>query len=184
MASLMRLLDTVKHMGDPPDFDTPAPGCAAEFGVFQGGGIKAIAERCPNTRCYGFDTFTGLPEAMHRPGEIHPRMFEDTSIEAVRAEMPGNVILVEGMFPDSIHRVPLGFGYYDVLRFFFVHLDFDYYLSTKAAIEYLVPRMLPGGLIVFDDYNKVGLEGVSQAIVEARLRVVQTHKHQAYWTAP
>ena len=34
----------------------------------------------------------------------------------------------------------------------FMHIDVDLYEPTKACLEYFYPRMLPGGIIVTDDY--------------------------------
>jgi O-methyltransferase len=41
----------------------------------------------------------------------------------------------------------------DERRYRFVHVDVDLYQPTKAGLEYFWPRLVPGGIMVCDDYN-------------------------------
>lgn len=169
LASLLRLLDGVKHLD----------GAVAELGVYQGGALKAMAETVPEKICYGFDTFAGQPAESWREGDVHlPGEFGDTSLAAVAAAMPSNVRLVPGLFPWSAVDVCGGW------RFCFCHVDFDLGKSTADAIEWLRPRMVPGGLIVFDDWRWRNCPGVAAAIDAAGLQVTQSAVHQVYWRAP
>jgi O-methyltransferase len=157
------------------------PGAVAECGVYCGSTLRMLAKAAPDRRAWGFDTFTGLPAAMWSAGEVHqPGDFADTSFEAVRAALVDcpNVKLVRGEFPASTARVSL-----DGERFAFIHLDFDFYESTRAALEWLVPRMSPGGVIVFDDYEWHRCPGVKRAIDEFGLAVKRSAMHQAVWRA-
>jgi len=45
-------------------------------------------------------------------------------------------------------------------------LDFDLYEPTKAAIDYLVPRMPKGGVLVFDEINNESWPGETVAMLE------------------
>jgi O-methyltransferase len=167
-ASLLHWLKKVDHV----------PGAVAECGVYCGSTLRMLAKAAPDRRVYGFDTFEGLPAAMWSEGEIHePGDFADTSFEAVQEYVAicPNVRLVRGEFPASA-RAPL-----DGERFAFVHLDFDFYESTRAALEWLIPRMSPGGVIVFDDYEWHRCPGVKRAIDEMGLAVERTVTHQAVW---
>lgn len=160
---------------------TAVPGAIAECGVYCGSTLRMMAKAAPRRRCYGFDTFEGLPAAMWSKEEVHaPGDFADTSFEAVTvalADCP-NVQLVRGEFPASTGRVPL-----DGETFGFVHLDFDFYESTRAALDWLIPRMSPGGVIVFDDYEWHRCPGVKRAIDELGLKVEKTVPYQAVWVA-
>jgi O-methyltransferase len=152
-------------------------GAVVELGVFQGGALKAIAEAVPEKACFGFDTFTGQPEASWREADYHlPGEFADTSLEAVRAAMPGNVTLVPGWFPESA----AGFE----ARIAFAHVDMDLEKSTEDAIAWLEPRMMPGGIVVCDDWGWKNCPGVAKAIHRAGLPVVSSAVHQCYWVAP
>jgi O-methyltransferase len=152
-------------------------GVVVELGVYQGGALKAMAEAVPEKICFGFDTFTGQPEASWREDDYHlPGEFADTSLEAVRAVMPSNVALVPGWFPESA----AGFD----LPIAFAHVDFDLQKSTEDAIAWLEPRMVKGGIVVFDDWGWKNCPGVAKAINGAGLPVVRSAVHQCYWTAP
>jgi O-methyltransferase len=115
---------------------------------------------------------------MWQDGEPHGvGDFRDTTLDAVRAVVSelANVELVQGVFPASAA------GLKD-LRFAFVHLDLDWYRSTRDALEWLLPRMSAGGAIVLDDYGWKHCPGVKQAIEEFELEVRQTVPFQVvHW---
>lgn len=109
---------------------------------------------------------------IHAPGE-----FSDTSIEAVIEflnEYNSRVQIFKGIFPDSAEVVKDH-------KFSFVHIDTDFYLSVKACIEWFWPRLLTGGIMVFDDYEWPNCPGVKKALVESGRSFQQTEaKYQAY----
>jgi hypothetical protein len=51
--------------------------------------------------------------------------------------------------------IPSGFPN-DERRYRFTHVDVDLYHPTKASLEYFWPRLVPGGVLVCDDYNWSG----------------------------
>lgn len=157
-------------------------GAIAEVGVYQGVSLKAIAEQFNDGRpIYGFDTFCGIPEHHWNEDEVMiPGTFDDTSRDAVLESLKGvpNLHLVEGIFPDTItdeHRNQ---------TYALVHLDCDYYVPTRAAIEFFWPRMAEGGVIVFHDYHWHLCRGVDTAIEQFGLEVVQIGPHQCYARKP
>lgn len=151
------------------------PGAFAECGVYQGGSLAALAEACPDRTVYGFDTFIGLPQEAWAAGEPHGvGDFGDTSLDAVTSavgHLP-NVDLRPGLFPASAAGL-------EAKRFALLHLDFDYYESTRAALEWFLPRMSPGGVIVFDDVDWPNCPGVRRAIEEFGLDIEMTAPCQA-----
>ena len=64
--------------------------------------------------------------------------------------------------------IPAAFPKEDGVRYRFVHVDVDVYQPTRDSIEYFYPRLVPGGVIVCDDYN---WPGARQAIEEVCARV-------------
>ena len=66
LSTLLQLAETVRTLA----------GCIVELGVYQGGALKALAGDFPEKRCYGFDTFAGMPKEswreidFHKPGEF------------------------------------------------------------------------------------------------------------------
>jgi O-methyltransferase len=156
------------------------PGALAECGVYRGGTLRLMAERHPDRTIYGFDTFTGLPVESWSEVEVHSAGdFGDTTMQLVQDGIAGleRVFLLPGIFPASAAKL-------EATRFAFVHIDFDFYASTAAAIEWFLPRMSPGGVMVFDDYRWPHCPGVEQAINEAGLTVEMTVEYQAFWRAP
>ncbi len=136
-------------------------GEMAEVGVYKGGTAKLIAKTCPQKTVHLFDTFSGMPEVesgtdVHRKGD-----FADTSLESVKKFLGdcGNVVFHPGFFPDTAGPVR------DV-KFSFVYADMDIYQSTKSFLEFFYPRMVCGGVMMFDDYEWRGCPGVKKAISE------------------
>ena len=149
-------------------------GLGVEFGVYNGGTLLEMAMLQPYRRFVGFDTFAGLPAEAWRSGEPHGvGDFRDCSYEVVKASMPPNVDLVRGLFPDEAPVFTPQIG--------FAHVDFDYEVSTRDAIDWLKPRLAPGAVVVFDDYEWDHCPGVRRAIDAAGLSVQRSAEHQVYW---
>src|SRR5262245_44216550 len=128
------------------------PGDFIEAGVWRGGTAvmfaKLIREHSPhNRRLHLFDTFTGIPPT-HEPDTYYKGgEFADTSLEAVRAKLSHAefVRFHAGRIPDT-------FAGCEELRFAFAHIDLDVYQSIHDACEFVYPRLVVGGVMVFDDY--------------------------------
>lgn len=156
----------------------PADGYFAEVGVYKGGSLKHLAIAFPERFILGFDSFEGLPLIQWSEMEIHaPGEFSDTSLEAVVEfldEYNRRIQIFKGIFPVSAEAVK-------DYKFSFVHIDTDFYLSVKACIEWFWPRLLTGGIMVFDDYEWPNCPGVKKALTESgRLFQLTDAKYQAY----
>ena len=138
------------------------PGCFVEFGVYQGGSAWYLAQvaEAQGRELYLYDTFTGIPFKSEFDSHV-PGDFGDTSEERVAEAIPYAKI-IKGVFPDSLVDMP---------PIAFVHVDADQYESYKSALAVFVPRMVPGGLMIFDDYC---LAGASRALDESGLKMEQT----------
>jgi hypothetical protein len=151
------------------------PGEVAECGVLQGGTLRALSMVFPQKVILGFDTFSGMPAQSWSDGEVHSiGEFAETSLETVEVNIVGreNITLVPGVFPNMC-------GPFQGWKFAFVYIDFDLYLSTLAAIDWFLPRMAHGGLMVFDDYDWPRCPGVKRAIEERKLSVELPCSYQA-----
>jgi O-methyltransferase len=124
-------------------------------------------------RLYLFDTFSGMPFSgrydRHQVGE-----FGDTSLALVREILP-EAIIVPGVFPESAEGVGME-------RLAFVHVDADQYASIAAATRVFPPLMVPGGVIVFDDYGL--LPGATYAIDDWGEPIEFTRTSRALWRKP
>jgi O-methyltransferase len=139
------------------------PGDAAELGVYRGGTARLIGEVFSTSTkvVYLFDTFAGLPGVepgldLHREGE-----FGDVSYKEVRrylSDLP-NIRFRRGLFPESAKSV-------DDHQFCFVHVDADVYGSVLDACRFFFERLVPGGVVVFDDFGQRHCPGARAAVTE------------------
>ncbi len=142
-------------------------GHVAEIGVYRGRSARWLC-KAAGVAIYGFDTCTGLPEPDPARGDRH-RLAEFACGKPV---FPG--CLVPGVFPDSYLNAP-GLP----ARWSFVHIDVDLYESTRAALEVMVPRLLPGGFVVVDDYGAEKCQGARLAVDESGYPFVPLPTEQA-----
>lgn len=155
--SLLYLLRSVEYL----------QGDVAEVGVYKGGSGKVL---CENTKdvVYLIDTFEGLPKPCindenkdgvyaHEQGD-----FSDTSVEFVKTYLKDytNFEIIQAKWPDSNIKI------LDDKKFKLVHIDVDLYQSYVDNINYFWPRLISGGIMVFDDYNAGTCPGAKKAVDE------------------
>jgi hypothetical protein len=139
--------------------DSMPLGDFVEVGVFHGGSalvLYSVAVR-QRRRLHLFDTFTGVPvftEGLdkHALGEFSDPEAE----ERIRFQMPLAELHV-GVYPDT-HPSDMG-------SIAFIHCDCDQYISYRAVIDRMWPLVVPGGVLLFDDYPY--LEGARKAVEES-----------------
>jgi O-methyltransferase len=141
----------------------------AEAGVFAGGTARLICEAKGESPLHLFDVFdalrgadastaTGVAAEVEQVfGGIHPARAE---VERALVGYPG-VHIHAGVFPDSTKGL-------EELRFSFGHLDFDFEVSTRDALDFFYPRLCRGGMIVGDDYNLRGVRHAFEDFFSAR----------------
>lgn len=118
------------------------PGLIAECGVYFGRSLTLIAERAGQL-VHGFDSFQGLPEAW-KEGE--PTGAYSTG--GRQPSVPSNVRLHAGWFEDTL---PAFFARESgPLRL--LHVDCDLYSSTRTVLQASAERLVPGTVLVFDDF--------------------------------
>lgn len=128
-------------------------GAFAEVGVYSGGSayrLYEVAER-QGRSLYLYDTFAGMPYS----GPLDPHPVGDlcyTDTAQLQRLMP-NARIVKGVFPDSVVEMP---------PLAFVHVDCDQHDSIAGCILTLVPLLVSGGAIIFDDYGC--MDGATKAV--------------------
>jgi O-methyltransferase len=55
-------------------------------------------------------------------------------------------------------------------QFRLCHVDVDVYESAKAIAEWIWPRLVMGGIIVYDDYGFHDCTGITRFVNEERLK--------------
>ena len=143
-------------------------GCIVECGVWRGGMIAGIAQVLgPQKTYYLFDSFEGLPEAKKIDGEEAMKWQKTNPIDSCRTEetyayeamnLSGvqNFEIIKGWFSKTLSNLKLK------ERIAILRLDADWYSSIAECLNYLYEQVIPGGLIIFDDYYT--WDGCSKAI--------------------
>lgn len=146
-------------------------GSLIEIGVWRGGTGALIARRAaacgiPET-VYLCDTFAGVVKAggrdsLYRGGE-HADTNRGIVEDLLRNRLGlGNAEILEGVFPDETGRRV------EHLAFRFCHIDVDVYQSARDIIGWIWERMVPGGILVYDDYGSYNCGGVTAHVEEQR----------------
>lgn len=138
-------------------------GDCAEVGVYRGDFARHINAHFPTKKLYLFDTFEGFVAADLRAesplvqgmGAGH---FANTSVELVLSKMPykEQCVVRKGWFPDTTRGL-------EDSRFCFVRLDTDLYDPILAGLAFFYPRLVPGGILIVDDYFST-YDGVKKAV--------------------
>jgi predicted O-methyltransferase YrrM len=137
-------------------------GSVAEIGVYKGGTALVIANMLPNDDIYLYDTFEGMPEVCEFDNTHKKGDFNDTSFIGVSNLFKDkkNVKVIKGIFPKE------NVDFLKDKKFKFVHLDVDIYESYKESLDFFHDKMIPGGVMLFDDYNAWTCLGSKKAIDE------------------
>lgn len=120
-------------------------GMVCEFGVASGRSIRMTQEILPlDVPIHGFDTFTGLPQAW---GDEPAGSY---STGGVIPNMEGEVYFHKGLFGDTI---PMFLAEHPKEKFLaYANIDCDLYTSTTDILEGFFNRIIPGTVLVFDEY--------------------------------
>jgi O-methyltransferase len=159
------LWSLVKHLKNNVD------GCILEVGVYRGGtgGLLASAAKkyAPKRQVFLADTFEGMVKVSDKDPLYKGGEHSDTSVELVAGLLASmlltNVRMLKGVFPNDT-------GQHIKQNIALLHCDVDVYESAKDIVEWALPKMQSGSVIVFDDYGFSGCEGITRFVHELRER--------------
>lgn len=143
-------------------------GSFIEVGVWRGGTGALIAKQLDRLgireKVYLCDTFTGVVKTSDKDTIYSGGEHADTSKEKVEEIISKlglfNTEIFVGIFPEES-------SYWMPSRVFrFCHIDVDVYQSAKDIMEWIWPRLVVGGIVVFDDYGFVTCSGVTHLVNE------------------
>jgi len=143
-------------------------GAMAEAGVLHGGSARLICHAKGAAPLHLFDVFETLQATGHSNdrdtaavrahfGAVHGRL---ESVRMLLASYPG-VAFHPGVFPATADAVA-------DTRFSFVHLDLDLPEATRAALDTFHPRLVPGAILIGDDYADRDVRAVFAAFFAGR----------------
>lgn len=174
--SLMRAVDYLLKYQIEGDF--------VECGVWKGGSVMIMAEKLlaagkTNRNIYLYDTFEGMSEPtdndksfdgkaaaeqlQEAKKEVQHSVWCYSTLEEVRNNVlstgypESRIHFVKGKVEDTIPTTLPG-------KIALLRLDTDWYESTKHELEHLFPLLVPGGIIIIDDYGH--WEGCRRAVDE------------------
>ena len=103
-------------------------------------------------QAYLYDTFEGLPEKTSTEQERRNWDYTHYDSEAIyngvreKFSRYKNVHIVRGIVPDS-------FAVAAPEKIAFLHIDMNSEMAEMLALEHLFDKVVPGGMIVFDDFG-------------------------------
>jgi O-methyltransferase len=141
----------------------------AECGVFKGSTSLIMAEynnlySILHSECniHLFDSFEGLSDPANE--DFGTNMVAGDylgSEDEVKKNLKSyrNIIFHRGWIPDRFADVKNK-------KFSFVHIDVDFYQPVKESLNFFLPRMVKGGIVVLDDYGCEQTPGAMKATDE------------------
>jgi O-methyltransferase len=127
-------------------------GAIVELGCYKGAmtvWIRAVMNFCRSSReLYVFDSFEGLPE----PSEIDGEHLKQGDVRASHRDVLDlheslglkPPVIHPGWFEETLGELP------DQIAF--AYIDADFYQSMVSALSSVLPRLVPGGTVIMDDY--------------------------------
>lgn len=127
-----------------------------EFGVFTGLSIRRWVElnTYMDSRFYGFDTFTGLPEAWKQTTSVLEAGHFSTGGKTPDIK-DARVRFVVGRFQESLE---LFLRNWSPTHRLVLHLDADMYSSTLFVLCTMHRYLKPGTIVMFDEFSSVDHE--------------------------
>lgn len=114
-----------------------------EFGVATGRTLNHFARLMPNRYIHGFDSFQGLPE------DWTSRMPKGFFKRNKLPQVAWNCELYVGWFDETIKTWKLKYADTPIML---LHVDCDLYSSTQTILTELRKNIVPGTVIIFDEY--------------------------------
>lgn len=164
------------------------PGDIVELGVYRGTSLMSWANFLEirnmgdrQKQVFGFDNFEGFTSFHEKDGKTDEKSGKSTNyfvasvFEGILKDSISifdkdrfishkpRVIIIKGDIEDT---VPQFINDNPGLRISLLHFDCDLYQPTKVALENLWPLVVPGGIVLFDEYSIRPWEGESNAVDE------------------
>lgn len=146
------------------------PGDTAECGVYRGASSFMIClanQGKPSYQHHGFDSFEGLskPQAVDNPSDGLAYTWKERDLlspEDVTAKHLSRfpfVCLYKGWIPERFDAVA-------DRQFAMVHIDVDLHQPTHDSLLFFYERLVPGGILICDDYGSINCPGATKAFDE------------------
>lgn len=163
------------------------PGDLIETGVWRGGAtifMRAVLKVMGDTerRVWVADSFCGLPkpDTEHYPADRDDRLWTQEALAISLEEVKNNfrkydlldeqVQFLVGWFRDTLPKAPM-------TQLAILRLDGDMYESTMDGLQYLYPKLSPGGYVIVDDYETAASCKAAVSDYRARCHITEEIQH-------
>lgn len=149
------------------------PGDIAEFGSWRGANLILLAKllRIFDPLCrkqvHCFDSFEGLTQFSAEDGlatgqvGAYSGVIDELNAIIDLYEMEDEVQIHQGLIEDTL---PQFLDKRKEVTFSFIYCDTDLFSSTQQILKSMHPRLSPGGLFVFDEWNDETYPGEGLAV--------------------
>jgi O-methyltransferase len=141
-------------------------GAVVEVGVWRGGTAAILAKASgAESRVFLCDTFEGVVKASADQDSVYKGgEHADTSISLVESLLVSlglsNCFILKGIFSEETAHLLTESSVK------ICHIDVDVYQSAKDIFTWVWPRLIPGGVVIFDDFGFGACEGITQLVNE------------------
>jgi hypothetical protein len=147
------------------------PGDYAEFGVFRGSVARLIlAFMTGERKLHLFDSFEGLPEDWTQNRKAGAFKLTEGQIPKFN---PKRTIIYKGWFKDTVP----GFAKSMPAPLSFIHVDCDLYSSTIDVLFNINRLIVPGTILLFDEYVLGQEDGEHRALCEWADKFGREYEH-------
>ncbi|MDB5189510.1 MAG: putative methyltransferase [Parcubacteria group bacterium] len=169
------------------------PGDIVECGVWKGGStmlaaLTLLSHASTDRSLYLYDTFAGMSAPTDKDVNLHDHAAQSkwealshdgvndwdyASLAEVKEHLASTgypadkVVFVEGKVEETIPNVLSE-------SIALLRLDTDWYESTKHELQHLFPLLVPGGVLIIDDYGhwKGARQAVDEYLKEKKVRIL------------
>jgi O-methyltransferase len=165
--------DRVKSLTEIAQKAASLDGEFWDVGCNGGGSAAVMKEAAPGKQIRLFDSFEGLPASTEEDGPHG----QDTPVGEF--SIPNQEFLRR---LGTVHPgwVPASFAGLEAARLALAHVDLDYYKGTKEALQFILPRIVPNGYVIVDDYGSswVGVKPATDETVGDEFVTLPTASEQ------
>jgi len=140
--------------------------CGVEWGYTAFFALKTLTNNDKKMNSFSmhlYDAWQDMREEELLESEYwHVNLYKNLDIESTKKnliEFKENLIFHQGYIPDSLMKKP---DPPDTI--FYLHIDLNASKPTESALEFFYPRLVVGGIILFDDYGWDAYEDTKNTI--------------------
>jgi O-methyltransferase len=143
-----------------------------DVGCLQGGAGFLMSKANNKGTTYLFDTFEGFleEEKFHKKRHFVYKEIKIVKDNAKEFNLR-NINIYKCSFPDGLGQS------FKKKKIKLCHLDVNTYKSTKKSFDFVMKRIIKGGIIVFDDYGMHTVDSIKKFVGE----IAKKHKRDFYF---